>query len=178
MWWPAVIFALLVVVVIADSLWKERRLRQQRRQARQEYTARLLQQQQEAYTHAQAQQRALFDSMADGVALLDERGRIQLVNDALRRMFPLGPGPGQGVTLLQAFGLPALADLAERLPAEKTVLGFELELPTTPPRFLEVNASAVFDDSGNNRGAGSNSWKAHARSLWPMSATNCAPRSP
>jgi two-component system, OmpR family, phosphate regulon sensor histidine kinase PhoR len=151
--WPALVFALLVLVVIADSLWKERRLRQQRRQARQEFTAELLRQQQEAYTHAQAQQRALFDSMADGVALLDETGRIQLVNDALRRLFGLTAASGQGATLLEAFRLPALADLAERLPQERTILGFELELPATPPRYLEVNASAVWDKAGACRGA-------------------------
>src|ERR1019366_4156934 len=104
--WPALIFVLLALLVIADSLWKERRLRQQRLQARQEFTAQLLRQQQEAYTHAQAQQRALFDSMADGVVLLDEHGRIQLVNDALRRLFALAPATGQGATLLEAFRLP------------------------------------------------------------------------
>jgi two-component system, OmpR family, phosphate regulon sensor histidine kinase PhoR len=151
--WPALIFVLLALLVIADSLWKERRLRQQRLQARQEFTAQLLRQQQEAYTHAQAQQRALFDSMADGVALLDEHGRIQLVNDALRRLFALPPGAGQGATLLEAFRLPALADLAERLPGEKSILGFELELASTPARYLEANASAVWDRAGAYRGA-------------------------
>jgi two-component system, OmpR family, phosphate regulon sensor histidine kinase PhoR len=150
--WPALIFALLVLVVVVDSLWKERRLRRQRLQARQEFTAALLRQQQEAYTHAQAQQRALFDSMADGVALLNEGGRIQLVNDALRRLCGLS-NTRHGATLLDAFRLPQLADLAERLPKEKAILGVDLEVPGSPPRFLEVNASAVLDRTGAYRGA-------------------------
>lgn len=150
--WPALIFAIAVILIVADALWRERRLRRQRLQAKQEYTARLLEQQQQASAHAQAQQRALFDSMADGVVLLDPAGRIQLVNDSLRRLFNLAPG-FQGPSLLEAFRLPALAALAERLPAEKTVLGMELELAGPAPRFLEVNASAVRDRDGQYQGA-------------------------
>jgi two-component system phosphate regulon sensor histidine kinase PhoR len=151
--WPALIFALLVVLVIADSLWKERRLRRQRSQARQEFTAELLRQQNQAFAQAQAQQRALFDSMADGVVLLDAQGRIELINDSARTLFGLAAGQGQGLTVLEAFRLPTLAEMAERLPQEKSVLQFELELPKTPSRYLEVNASAVRDGDGEYHGA-------------------------
>ncbi|MFO1498946.1 MAG: ATP-binding protein [Verrucomicrobiota bacterium] len=153
MWWPALIFGVLVLMVIADSFWRERRLRRQRLQAKQEYTAQLLRQQHEAYAHAQAQQRALFDSMADGVVLLDETGKIELVNDALRKLLAMPPGGGQGQTMLEAFRLPALAELAGKLPSENSVLGFELELPKTPPRYLEVNASAIRNREDAYRGA-------------------------
>jgi two-component system phosphate regulon sensor histidine kinase PhoR len=151
--WPVLIFGLLAILVVIDSVWRERRLRSQRQQAKQEYTAQLLGQQQQAYAHAQAQQRALFDSMIDGVVLLDREGKIQLVNHSLRRLFSLPPGAGQGQTILEAFRLPALADLSSRLPRETSVLGFELELPKTPPRVLEVNASAVRDPAGSYQGA-------------------------
>src|SRR5690349_2340086 len=69
--WPVLIFALLVLAVLADSIWRERRLRQQRHEAKQQFTTQLLAQQKEAFLHAQAQQRALFNSMGDGVLLLD-----------------------------------------------------------------------------------------------------------
>src|SRR3954471_6448676 len=101
--WPALIFGLLVVAVLADSLWREYRLRRQRLQAKEEFTTRLLAQQREDFIRAQAQQRALFDSMADGVVLLDHEGKIQLVNNALRTLMSLGPGGGHGQTLLAAF---------------------------------------------------------------------------
>src|SRR4051812_24449191 len=107
--WPALIFLTLVALVIVDSLWKEKRLRKQRQQARDEFTARLLEQRQIAYADAQAQQRALFDSMTDGVVLLDAEGKIQLVNNSLRRLFDMPPGGGRGQSLLEAFRLPDLA---------------------------------------------------------------------
>ena len=151
--WPALIYGILVLLVVADALWRERRLRRQRLQAKQEYTARLLEQEQEGYTHARAQQRALFDSMADGVVLLDPEGKVELVNDALRKLFVLPAEGRQGQTILEAFRLPALAAVAERLRSEKTVLGVELELPKTPPRYLEVNASAIRNNGGEYRGA-------------------------
>jgi two-component system phosphate regulon sensor histidine kinase PhoR len=151
--WPVFIFGLLALVVIAEAIWRERRLRKQRLQAKQEYTAQLLARQQEAYTHAQAQQRALFDSMADGVVVLDREGQIQLVNDSLRKLFSLPPGGGQGQTMLEAFRLPDLASLAERMPQEKSVVGFEVELLKSPQRILEVNANAVRNREGVYQGS-------------------------
>jgi two-component system, OmpR family, phosphate regulon sensor histidine kinase PhoR len=151
--WPVIVFIVLAAGVIADSLWKERRLRRQRRQAKEAYTAQLLAQQKQAYAHAQAQQRALFDSMVDGVLLLDKDDRIQLVNDSLRALFTLRAGGGPGQSLSEAFGLPGLNALVERLHREKSVLGFELEVASTPARSLEINANAVEDADGNYQGA-------------------------
>lgn len=151
--WFVLVFALLAVVVVADVTWRELRLRKQRHEAKQQYTAQLLVQQREAYAQAQAQRRALFDSMIDGVVLLDKDGKIGLVNDSLRRLFHIPVGGGQGQTLLEAFRLPGLAELAQRLTKEKSVLGYELELPKDPPRALEVNASAVLGPDGTYQGA-------------------------
>lgn len=151
--WPALVFGLLVLVVVADSLWKERRLRRQRLLAKQEYTGQLLRQQQEAYAHAQAQQRALFDSMADGVVLLGGDGRIELVNNSLRKLFKLEAKEGQGQSLLKALQVPVLSDITERLQTKDVVLGLETDLATTPARHVEINASAIRDRTGEYRGA-------------------------
>ncbi len=150
--WPAIIFAVLAILVVADSLWKERRLRRLRLQAKEEYTAQLLRQQQEAYAQAQAQQRALFDSMVDGVIVVDREGRIQLVNDSARRLFGMSPSAGRGQTLADAFDLSALAEIGERLQKESPVLGVELEVLKLPPQYLEINASAIRDREGAYRG--------------------------
>src|ERR1044071_2241512 len=91
--------------------------------------------------------------MADGVVLLDGEGKVQLVNDSLRRLFGLTWSAGQGLSILEAFGVPALAELAARLPCQKSVVGFELELAKTPRCYLEVNASAVRARDGAYRGA-------------------------
>lgn len=151
--WPALIFAILAALVVADSLWKERRMRRLRLQAKEEYTAQLLKQQQDAYAHAQAQQRALFDSMVDGVVILDREGKIQLINHAARKLFGLIGSAGRGQTLSEAFDLPALSEIEERLGKEPSVLGVELAAPKLPPTHLGINASAVRDREGAYRGA-------------------------
>ncbi|MHC1764837.1 MAG: sensor histidine kinase [Verrucomicrobiia bacterium] len=150
--WPAIIFAVLAILVVADSLWKERRLRRLRLQAKEDYAAQLFRQQQDAYAQAQAQQRALFDSMVDGVIVADKEGRIQLVNDSARRLFGMSSAAGRGQTLADAFDLPALAEIGERLQRESPVLGVELEVLKLPPQFLEINASAIRDREGAFRG--------------------------
>ena len=65
--------------------------------------------------------------MTDGAVLLDAHGKIQLVNDAVRPSASV-PGSAQGQTLLEAFALPDLAALAERLQQEGSIIGFEIEL--------------------------------------------------
>jgi two-component system phosphate regulon sensor histidine kinase PhoR len=49
--------------------------------------------------------------------------------------------------------LQDLADVVRRLQAERTVQGFELELPGMQERWLEVNAAAVCDREGAQTGA-------------------------
>ncbi len=151
--WPVLVFLSLVCLVIADSWWREKRLQRQRQQAKQEFTARLLQQQEEDFARAQAQQRALFDSMADGVALLDRQGRIQLLNDSLRRLFNLGPAAGEGQPLHEALQVRALDGLALRLTNEKSALSLDLDLRATAGRYLDLSASAVRDRNGEYHGA-------------------------
>lgn len=150
--WPALIFVALVVVVLVSFWWRERQHRQEQIHAQQEYTARALQQQQEAYGRARAQQQALFNSMVEGVLLLDKEGRVQLVNQSLQRLFDL-QADIRGQTILEAFRLPELSALAERLPQERTVSGFELDSPGSEQRRFEVNAAAVLDREGQQQGA-------------------------
>src|SRR5438876_10259377 len=52
----------------------------------------------------QAQQEALFNSMAEGVLVLDRSERIELINQSLQRL--LAPTVDvKGQTVLEAFGL-------------------------------------------------------------------------
>jgi two-component system, OmpR family, phosphate regulon sensor histidine kinase PhoR len=146
------LLAAAVVILILRSIRRERRLLQEQIEDRQAYATKLGEIQRQSMVQAQAQQRALFDSMVDGVVLLDMDGRIQLANDALRDLLHLSDDV-QGQTLIEAFRLPALATLAERLRTEKSVLGVELELPGPAARTMEVNASAIHDKEGRHRGA-------------------------
>src|SRR2546426_443715 len=150
--WPAIIFVLLVAAVLVEALWRERRHRRQRALQQQEYTAKALRQQQEAYAKSQAQQKALFDSTVEGVLLLGLDGKIQLVNQSLQQLFQLRADI-RGQTILEAFGLPELTQIAERLHQESTVDAFYLDLPGPERRVVEVNAAAVRDREGNRQSA-------------------------
>ena len=99
-----------------------------------------------------AERQTLFNSMVEGVALLDAAGRIQLINRSLEEQFELSVDV-RGRTLLEAFHRPELAQLLQRLASERSVLSIEVELPTHPPRWFEVNAATVYDRDGRAQGA-------------------------
>jgi len=106
----------------------------------------------QALAEKQAQQEALFNSMAEGVLVLDSSGRIDLINQSLRRLFALTTEV-RGQTILEAFRLQELAALVEKLQREQLVRGLELELPGMEERWLEVSAAAVLDRERVQHGA-------------------------
>lgn len=52
-----------------------------------------------------------------------------------------------------AFRLPELAEIVKQLRQQRTVRGYELELPGMDERLLEVNAASVLDAEGAQHGA-------------------------
>lgn len=103
----------------------------------------------------QAQQRALLNSMTEGLLVLDDDDAIQLTNRALHRMFNLTEAI-QGKTVLEAFRSHALSAIVEALKTQETVIGSELELPsvqTDRNQWLQVNAATVLDDDKQRLGA-------------------------
>ncbi len=149
--WPALIFAGLAVLVLVEFWWHERRRLRERQLARQEYMEQALQQQQEANAQAQARQQALFNSMVEGVLLLDDIGRIQLINQSLARLFDL-TADVRGQTILEAFRWPALQGLVDRAIAEHPIVGLELESPGPQPRSLQINIATYVDQAGIRQG--------------------------
>jgi two-component system, OmpR family, phosphate regulon sensor histidine kinase PhoR len=99
----------------------------------------------------QTQQEALFNSMVEGVLLLDEHGRIQLANRAFANLFGV-TNEVRGRTILEALRLHELAALVRSLDTQKQVLGFELRLPGPNERWLEINAAAIFNGHGLRHG--------------------------
>lgn len=100
----------------------------------------------------EAEQQALFNSMSEGVLILDQTGRVQLVNRSLQQFFGMRSDV-RGQTIMETFRLQELAEITRRLPAERIVQGHELELPGMNGRWLEVNAAAVFDRAGTQHGS-------------------------
>ena len=140
------IIPLLIALLALQWHWRRRHRRLQAQLA-------ALERQQEQWAAGQqAQQQALFNSMAEGVLVLDEAGRIQLANESVGRLFGL-KSDVRGRTVLEAFRLPALAEVVKRLPQQRLVRGYEIELPGLEDRWLEVNASAILDRADAPRGA-------------------------
>ncbi len=144
MWFALTI--LLLLALGALHLWWSRRFREARAASESE-TARLKNRQVQALSEAQAQQAALFDSMAEGFLLLDARGRIQMSNRAFKELFAISAElPGR--TVLEVVRLHELADLVARLVREDRVLGYELRHHGDTTRCIEVNAASIRDSSG------------------------------
>jgi two-component system phosphate regulon sensor histidine kinase PhoR len=102
-------------------------------------------------TQYQAEQQAVFNSMAEGVLILDQGGRVQLVNRSLQELFGL-KFDVRGQTIMESLRMKELAEINKRLSGERVVQVQELTLPGVNGRSVEVNAAAVFDRTGKQSG--------------------------
>jgi two-component system phosphate regulon sensor histidine kinase PhoR len=146
--------AIALVAGAALHFWWRRRYDLLHRQwlKEQQSLAEFRQQCDQSAAQQQAEQQTLFNSMAEGVLVLDQSGRIQLVNRSLQEFFGL-KADVRAQTIMEAFRLQELAEVIRRLPAERIVQGHELELPGVNGRWLEVNAAAVLDRAGIQLGS-------------------------
>ncbi len=108
--------------------------------------------QERASVHIRTQQEALFNSMAEGLLLVDRNGLIQLANQAFIALFDVR-GDIRDKSIVEALKLPELAEVVATLSREKQVLGYEIKLPWPNERWLQVNASAALDTAGRPQGA-------------------------
>lgn len=152
-WWILTTVILAVALAALHARWRRRYERLQEQGARlQRQVEEMRAEHDQSSLEQTAQQEALFNSMTEGVLLLDASGRIQLINRSLQRMFTLRTDV-RGQTVLEAFRLRELGDLLNLLASERTVQGYEMELPGMQERWLQVNAAAVQDRGGRQRGA-------------------------
>jgi len=130
-------------------LWRKRAVRLQR-QAQAEIEE-LRRRQQQTTIDAKAQQQVLFNSMLEGLLLLDRNRKIYLANRAFKNLFGL-KGEMRGKTVMEVLRLHELADLVERAEAEKQVFDYELRLPELNERRLQVNAAVISNSAGEREG--------------------------
>jgi two-component system, OmpR family, phosphate regulon sensor histidine kinase PhoR len=107
--------------------------------------------QQQTSVDAKAQQQILFNSMLEGLLLLDRTQKIYLANRAFKNLF------GQkvelrGKTILEALRLHELDELVQRVQAEGQVFDYELKLPDLNERWLRVNAAVISNSAGEREG--------------------------
>ena len=88
----------------------------------------------------------VLKGMAEGVLVVDERGRIQMVNEALRKLFPLPPEVLDR-TLLELIRNAELEEAIRRAIRNEKGSAFELTLPSSPGRNFEVNVVGILPSS-------------------------------
>jgi two-component system phosphate regulon sensor histidine kinase PhoR len=98
-----------------------------------------------------AQQEAIFNSIHEGLLVLDGSGRVRACNRAFRELFGTDVDP-IGRSLLEILRIHDLADLLHRLEREDRVLGCEFRYPGPTERIVEVNATVVRNQAGDRQG--------------------------
>jgi PAS domain S-box-containing protein len=147
--WPFLTILALAAAVGIPFLVAQKFLRQQRQvQAEMEELQR---RQQQTTIDAKAQQQVLFNSMLEGLLLLDRNRRIYLANRAFKNLFGLKTEL-RGKTIMEALRLHELATLVERVESDGQVFDYELKLPELSERWLQVNAAAISNSAGEREG--------------------------
>ena len=150
--WPLWILLVVTVVVVTSWWWRRRcvHLEKDLERARSDHAA-LVDRLQQAQRETQTRELALFNSMVEGVLVLDASGRVRLSNQALDRLFGLQRDVA-GQTLLEAFRLDSLQEVFHRVLKEGQLLNHELELPGPERRAVQINATALLDRQGQYQG--------------------------
>jgi two-component system phosphate regulon sensor histidine kinase PhoR len=149
MWQVLTLIAVAAAIVI-HFRWRHEFLRRQR-EARAGLEE-LQRRQQQTAVDAQAQQQVLFNSMLEGLLLLDRNRRITLANRAFKNLFGIKTDL-RGKTILEALRVHELATLVERVEGDGQVLDYELKLPELSERWLQVNAAVISNSAGEREGA-------------------------
>ena len=147
--WPFLTTVAIVSAIAIHFAWRRRFLRQQEQVHDEIEEARRRQQQ--TTSDAQAQQQVLFNSMLEGLLLLDSKRRIYLANRAFKNLFGLKTEL-RGKTIMEALRLHELAELVTRVETEGQVFDHELKLPEMSGRWLRVNAAIITNSAGEREG--------------------------
>jgi len=146
----------LIILLLCLCAWVYLRGREELRQV-EAHSAQLAQElgktkdlQDETIRQIRTRQNAIFDSMIEGILILDQNGRIHSVNKSLERLFSIERDI-LGMRLIEALGSHELLEVIEIARAKGMVKGFELTL-ARQARYLEVNAAAIHQAGGEPEG--------------------------
>lgn len=147
--WPALTILALVVAAAIHLIWRQKFLGAREKSRRELESLRVqLEQQQRA---SQDQQQTVFNSMIEGVLLLDEQGRVQLANHAFHRLFEVASDV-RGKMLLEIVRHHELPELLKQTAAEQQLVDYEFKIAGHAERCLQMNAAALTDGNGERRG--------------------------
>lgn len=141
---------LVAVGALAAHFYSARKLNTRLRSAREEID-RTKASHATTLAELRAQQEAIFNSIHEGLLVLDASGRVRTCNRAFTELFGTDMDP-VGKSLLEVLRIHDLADLLRRLDREDRVLGCEFRYPGPTERIVEVNATVVRSPAGNRQG--------------------------
>ena len=149
--WSALTILILAVIALAilHLRWRQKLLNAEQ-QARFDIEA-LKQRLQQQTLEVQTRQEALFNSMIEGLLLLDENGRIELANRAFTELFDVSADVHHK-TVLEVLRQHELTGVLEKVATEKQVLDYELKLGGLSERWLQINAAAIVNAAGQRQG--------------------------
>lgn len=151
--WPYLFILAATALIVLHLWWRGRMAGVEQRLAAQKTVVGQLESKLYSITaQHQAERAALFNSMIEGVLVLNPEGKIQLVNRALEEMLQV-TSEVRGKTILEAFRNHELHELLARLGKEETIVVMELQLPGINRRFLQVNATALLDAEQQRKGS-------------------------
>src|SRR5438445_3553787 len=110
--WPVLVLILFAALIAVHFVWRQKFRRQQNnlRADLEDFQRK----QQQTTIDAKAQQQVLFNSMLEGLLLLDRNKRIYLANRAFKNLFGI-KGELRGKTIMEALRVHELAGLVERV---------------------------------------------------------------
>ncbi|HEY9175975.1 MAG TPA: ATP-binding protein [Verrucomicrobiae bacterium] len=147
--WPALTILLLGCLIALHFWWRGRFARALEASAKE--LASHQQSQQQIAGREQARQEAVFNSMIEGLLLLDDAGRVQLANRAFVRLFAT-TGDHAGKPLLEVLRWHELADLVASLDAKERWRSREMRFPGAGELWLQVSVAAILDADQQRHG--------------------------
>jgi len=145
-----VLFILALVAAVAVHFWWRQQFRRQQKQSLADIED-FQRRQQQTTIDAKAQQQVLFNSMLEGLLLLDRNRKIYLANRAFKNLFGIKTEL-RGKTVVEALRITEIAELVERAETKGQVFDYELKLPELSERWLQVNAAVITNSAGEREG--------------------------
>lgn len=91
--------------------------------------------------------KAIFNSMIEGVVVIDKNGYIVSINGTIEKIFGISKKSAENKVFLEAIRNNELWDIVDKVLKEGVLISREIRLEWPVQRALKINASAIFDDS-------------------------------
>ncbi|MBI1841250.1 MAG: PAS domain-containing protein [Verrucomicrobia bacterium] len=146
--WPALACVSMVAALLIHLGWRRRHRQAMTQLAEAQRMRQVLEERHRGETEREkARRQTIFDSMLEGVAIVDVSLRIEMANLAFRRFMNV-TSDLEGRTLASGVESLDIARFAKQLQSVGMVVGMEIVLGDPPVRILQANGSRLSGDQG------------------------------